>query len=164
MQGFVTDVAEAKSPKKSRELCDIVEDLREVWELSAGGNLPVRSQGSRWITHKRKAMQRIVDRYGPYLNHLSALVEDHSINSSDRARLRGYIHMWKQAKMLFGAADLLKAPSLLSLSLQDDGLDIVQGIKQVVSSSKALKAMACQDPLLWPTVQLVSNRKTERTP
>ena len=153
-----------KSPKKSRELCDNVEDLREVWELSAGGNLPVRSQGSRWITHKRKAMQRIVDRYGPYLNHLSALVEDHSINSSDRARLRGYIHMWKQAKMLIGAAmyvDLLKAPSLLSLSLQDDGLDIVQGIKQVVSSSKALKAMACQDPLLWPTVQLVCNRVKE---
>ena len=151
----------AKSPKKSRELCDIVEGLREVWELSAGGNLPVRSQGSRWITHKRKAMQRIVDRYGPYLNHLSALVEDHSINSSDLARLRGYIHMWKQAKMLIGAADLLKAPSLLSLSLQDDGLDIVQGIKQVVSSSKALKAMACQDPLLWPTVQLVCNRVKE---
>ena len=46
----------AKSPKKSRELCDIVEDLREVWELLAGGNLPVRSQGSRWITHKRKAV------------------------------------------------------------------------------------------------------------
>ena len=37
--------------------------------------------------------------------------------------------------------DVLKAPSLLSLSLQDDGLDIVQGIKQILSSSKALKAI-----------------------
>ena len=48
--------------------------------------------------------------------------------------------------------NILKAPSLLSLSLQDDGFDIIQGIKQVLSSSKALKAMACQEPLLWPTV------------
>ena len=53
----------SKSPKKSRELCDIVEDLKEVWELSAGGNIPVRSQGSRWICHKRKALQRVIDRY-----------------------------------------------------------------------------------------------------
>ena len=154
----------SKSPKKSRELCDIVEDLKEVWELSAGGNIPVRSQGSRWICHKRKALQRVIDRYGAYLNHLFTLVEDHSINPSDRARLRGYIQKWKQAKMLIGAAmyvDMLKAPSFLSLSLQDESLDIVQGIKQVLSSSKALKAMACQDPLLWPTVQLVCSRVKE---
>ena len=164
MQTFAEITLYAKSPKKSRELFDIVEDLKEVWELSAGGNMPVTSQGSRWICHKRKALQRVVDRYGAYLNHLSALVEDHSINSSDRARLRGYLQKWKQAKMLIGAAmyvDVLKAPSLLSLSLQDYGLDIVQGIKQVLSSSKALKTMACQAPLLWPTVQLVCNRLKE---
>ena len=81
----------AKSPKKSRELFDIVEDLKEVRELSAGGKVPVRSQCSRWICYKRKALQHVVDRYGAYLNHLSTLVEDHSINSSDRARLRCYI-------------------------------------------------------------------------
>ena len=66
--------------------------------------------------------------------------------------------------MLIGAAmyvDVLKAPSLLSLSLQDDGIDIIQGIKQVLSSNKALKSMACQEPLLWPTVQLVCNRLKE---
>ena len=53
-----------KSPKKSRELADIVADLKEVFEFPDGGNLPIRSQGSRWIYHKRKALQRIVDRYG----------------------------------------------------------------------------------------------------
>ena len=49
----------------------------------------------------------------------------------------------------------LKAPSLLSLALQDESLDIVLGIKQVLNSSKA---MASQDPLQWPTVQLVRSR------
>lgn len=50
-----------KSPKKSRELCDIISDLKEVFEFPASGDLPVRSQGSRWITHKRKALQRVIE-------------------------------------------------------------------------------------------------------
>jgi len=29
-------------------------------------NIPIRSQGSRWITHKIRALQKIVDRYGAY--------------------------------------------------------------------------------------------------
>ena len=46
----------SKSPKKSRVLVDIVEDLKQVWEFSGGGYLPVRSQGSRWINHKLRAL------------------------------------------------------------------------------------------------------------
>ena len=151
----------AKSPKKSRELADIVEDLKEVWEFSAGGDKPVRSQGSRWISHKRKALQRLVDRYGAYLNHVTALSEDQMIKSTDRARLKGYLKTWKQSKMLIGAAmyvDVLKAPSFLSLSLQKEKLDIVLGIQHILKSIKSLKAMAGQDPLLWPTVKLVCSR------
>ena len=60
----------SKSPKKSQELSDIVEDLKEVFEFPKGGDLPVRSQGSRWINHKQKALQRFVDRYGAYINNL----------------------------------------------------------------------------------------------
>ena len=35
-----------KSPKKCRELGDIVDDLKEVYEFPEGGNLPVRAQGA----------------------------------------------------------------------------------------------------------------------
>ena len=58
-----------KSPKKVRELIDIVTDLKEVFELISGGNIPVRSHGSRWIGHKRKACLRVIDRYGAYISH-----------------------------------------------------------------------------------------------
>ena len=68
-----------KSPKKIRQLGDIVNDLKEVFEFPTGGNIPVRSQGSRWINHKRKALQRVVDRYGAYITHLTALTEDASL-------------------------------------------------------------------------------------
>ena len=36
----------SKSPQKSRDLADIVTDLKEVFELKEGGDEPVRSQGS----------------------------------------------------------------------------------------------------------------------
>ena len=57
---------------------------------------------------------------------------------------------WKQAKMLVGATmyvDVLKAPSLLSLCLQDEKLDIVSGIRHLLKScSKHFKAIAVQNP------------------
>ena len=53
-----------KSAKKCRELEDVVVNLKEVFEFPKSGDLPVRAQGSRWVTHKRKALQRVCDRYG----------------------------------------------------------------------------------------------------
>ncbi len=134
----------SKSPKKCRE------DLNEVFKFPKGGNLPVGSQGSRWINHKRKALQRVVDRYGAYLNHLLALIEDPSVKSVDRAKLKRYTQKWKQPKMLIGAAmyiDVLKCPSILSLTLQEDNLDIVGGIKCILKSRKSLQSMSDQDPV-----------------
>lgn len=43
----------------------LVDDL----SLPKGGHLPVRSHGTRWITHKRKALQRVLDRYGMYVHN-----------------------------------------------------------------------------------------------
>ena len=154
----------SKSPKKCRELADIVEDLKEIFEFPKGGNVPVRSQGSRWITHKRKALQRVVDRYGAYMNHLLTLVEDSSVKSDDRAKLKGYIQKWKRPRMLIAAAmyiDVLKSPSTLSLTLQEGNLDIVGGIKNLLKSSKTLQVMSDEDPLQWPTVTLVTTRIKE---
>ena len=66
--------------------------------------------------------------------------------------------------MLIAAAlyvDVLKAPSILSVGLQDEKLDIVSGIRQLLSSRKSILAMAHNDPLEWPTVKLVCNRVKE---
>ena len=66
--------------------------------------------------------------------------------------------------MFIGAAmyvDVLKAPALLSLSLQAEKLDIVFGIQHLLKSSTSLKKMGRQDPLDWPTVKLVCNRVKE---
>ena len=118
-----------KSPKKCRELAELINDLKEVFELPDGGNLPVRAHGSCWIMYKRKALQRVVDRYGAYLHHLTTLAEDTSIKSTDRQHLKGYLLKWREASMIIGSVlytDVLKPASLLSLTSQNDDIDIVQ--------------------------------------
>lgn len=138
-----------------------MKELKEVFEFPSGGNKPVRSQGSRWINHKRKALQRVVDRYGAYISHLTALAEDGSVKPDDRARLKGYLKKWSNYNTLVGCAmyvDILKPPSLLSLSLQDHELDTVLGIKNMLKSVTALKSLARQDPFEWPTVKLLLGR------
>ena len=105
-----------KSPKKCRELSDFMDDLKEVFEFPEnGGKLPVRAHGSRWISYKRKALQRFVDRYGAYLKHLARLVEDKSIKSTDRQRLKGYMLKWREARMLIGSALYTNALKPISL-------------------------------------------------
>ena len=124
-----------KSPKKSAELTAIVEELEHVYHVPKGGNMPICCQGTRWITHKRRAMQRIIDRFGVCITHLEAMVNDTSTKPVDRAKLEGYHRKWSQAEKIIGCAmfvDLLKAPSLLSLSLQED-TNIVTGIKNIKS-------------------------------
>lgn len=59
------------------------------------------------------------------------MTNDSSVKAADKARVRGYLRKWSEENMLVGCAlyvDALKVPSLLSLALQEDGVDIVQGI------------------------------------
>ena len=150
-----------KSPRKCRELSDVVDDLKNVFEFPEGGNMPLRAHGSRWITYKRKALQRVVDRYGAYLSHLTALTEDKSMKSEDRQRLKGYVLKWRNARMIIGSAlyvDVLKPVSLLSLTLQDDQINIVQGIKQILKSHSSLKRLTSKNPAEWPVTKVVLSK------
>ena len=62
-----------KSPKKSRELEEIVRDLRECLVFDDAGVKPIRACGTRWICHKLSAMKRIISKYGAFIGHLSSL-------------------------------------------------------------------------------------------
>ena len=150
-----------KSSKKSHELESIVTDLKEVFDLSKGGNRPIRSCGTRWVT---QALQRVVDRYGAYIAHLSTLVEDRSLRASDRSRLKGYLLKWKEPKMLVGCAlyvEALKPISLLSLVLQSEKTDIVSSIESTLKSVKSLQSLIRKDPKDWTQLKLLKQRIQE---
>lgn len=147
-----------KSPKKLHDLAEIVADLKEMFDFRQGGDKPLRSQGSRRIGHKRKALERVVARYGAYIHHLRTLVADKSVSAIDRARLTGYLLKRSQEKLLLGAAfyvDALEPASVLSVSLQRDNMDIVMGLKSILQSTKTLKKLQDKDPSQWATAKKV---------
>ena len=84
--------------------------------------------------------------------------EDQSIKSTDKQRLKGYLIKWRDARILIGAGlytDALKPASLLSLTLQDDNVNIVQGIKNILLSHSSLKKLTSQNPVEWPVTKVV---------
>ena len=150
-----------KSPKKCRELSHIVSDLREVYQLPDGGDRPVRATGSRWISHKRKALQRFMDRYGPYIAHLITLVEDKTLKSSDRQRLKGYLLKWTNGRILMGCAlytGILRPVSLLSQTLQEDHVDVAKAVRVVLKAHSSLQRLSTTDPLEWPTTKAIGQK------
>ena len=66
--------------------------------------------------------------------------------------------------MLIGCAmyvEALKPVSLLSLTLQKEGADIVTSIDNTLKSVKALKSLTELTTVEWPTVKLVKSRLEE---
>ena len=84
-----------KSPKKCHQLEDIIVELKVCLEPSEmpirGGIRPLRACGTRFITHKVAALERVVDRFGAYLSHMIALTEVTSLKSVDRQKVKGYV-------------------------------------------------------------------------
>ncbi|XP_065918189.1 uncharacterized protein [Dysidea avara] len=135
-----------KSSKKVRELKGIVEDLKEVYSFNDGGFIPVRSQGSRWITHKRRALQKVVDQYGAYIAHLTTLCEDKTLKSDDRACLKGTIQQrleWSDLHLLRALIVFLESQSWVEREPADHrskvgdpdvSLEEVKGALELLSS------------------------------
>ena len=68
-----------KSPKKCRELQEVVDEHRAYLEPSAlslhVGNRPLHACGTRFVAHKVAALGSVIDRFGAYLAHLVVLGE-----------------------------------------------------------------------------------------
>ena len=150
----------SKSPKKCRQLEEVIADLKECFALVDGGSKPIRACGSRWIGHKWNAMKRVLARYGAYTNHLSAMSEDRSFKSMDRAKILGYYRQRTNAKYILGCAvfiDLLTPCVSLSKVMQQDNLDILAAFTGLVKSVKELEKLESsslqQRPIYVATVK-----------
>ena len=157
-----------KSPKKCRELQDVVEELKaclEPAELpSNGGNRPLRACGTRFVAHKVAALGRVIDRFGAYLAHLVALTDDRSVPPSSRQKLKGYITRWRDSKVILGCGffhDLLQPVAHLSKVLQQDQLCVVRAIDALMKTKKNLDKLKATPFEELPTVKKVLSRLTE---
>lgn len=153
-----------KSPKKCRELEEIISDLGEFVSFTDKGIKPLRASGSRWISHKLSAMQRITSKYGAYTSHLVALSQDYSVRSTDRSKLHGYCKQWVDAKYLLGCAlfiDLLSPCAIFSKVMQADEIDILGALMSFVRSLKEIEKLMASQLSQWPTysatLRLITN-------
>lgn len=152
------------SPKKCRQLEEIIVDLRGYLSIEDGGTRPVRASGSRWVSHKWNAMKRILSKYGAYTGHIAALSEDHSVKPDDRAKLRGYYQQWTNGKYLLGCAlfvDLLTPCTILSKVMQSNDLDILAAITSLLRSVKEVDKLSSTPLDRWPTYAATLLKCTE---
>ena len=143
-----------KSPKRCRELEDIISDLKACFSFDDAGVKPVRASGSRWVTHKQNAMKRVISKFGAYTNHLAALSEDKSVRPADRAKLKGYYSKWTDAKYLFGCAlfiDLLSPCTTFSKCMQSDEVDILGALNALLKTLRETEKLAAKPLDQWPT-------------
>ena len=151
-----------KSPKKCRELEEVVEELKGCLQPTEmpkkGGTRPLRACGTQFVAHKVAALGRLIDRFGAYLSHLTVMIDDRSIKAVDRQKLKGYLLKWQNSKILLGCAffhDLLKPSAILCKVLQEDELCVVRAIESVLKTKKSMDKMKATRFEELPTVKKV---------
>ena len=145
-----------KSPKKCSELECIVTDLKGAFHLNDEGSgvRSIRACGTRWVFHKLSAMKRVLSKYGAYTAHLASLSEDSSVKPADRAKFKGYLGKWVDAKYLLGCAmlaDLLTPCVIFSRSMQADEMDILGALTDLLRAVKETNKLNSKPLDQWPT-------------
>ena len=155
-----------KSPKKCTELESIITDLEGAFHLNDEGSgvRPIRACGTRWVCHKLSAMKRVLCKYGTYTAHLATLSEDSSVKPADRAKFKGYLGKWVDAKYLLGCAvfvDLLTPCAIFSKSMQGDELDILRALTYLLRTVKETNKLNAKPLDQWPTYAATVKKITD---
>ena len=131
------------SSKKNRELKNLYQLMKDQFEMYGDGIRPVKSTGTRWIDHRVRAMQRFVDKFGLYCQHLQHAIPE-TKSSKDRAKLQGKFDKLVDAKVLLRSSffvDVLSAAKQFSLATQKDGTNIISIVDNVESTKRSYEKL-----------------------
>ena len=134
-----------KSPKKCRQLLEVVNDLKECFDFDDAGIKLVRASGSRRVTHKLSAMKIVISKFGAYTSLLIALSTDSSVKAPDRAKLHGYCSKWLNSKYLLGCpfySDLLSSCATFSKTMQLDHLDVLGALLSLLQTVNEVRKLS----------------------
>jgi len=154
----------SKSPKKCREIQDIITDLTQCLTFDDNGIKPIRASGTRWISHKINAMKRVLSKFGVYTNHIASLIEDSSTKAADKAKLKGYMIKWTDAKYLLGCAlfvDLLTPCVIFSNCMQEDELNLLAALTFLLRTIKETDKLCSKSLEQWPVYNSTLQKLTE---
>ena len=62
--------------------------MKDEFKMYGDGIKPVKAIGTHWIDHRMRAMQRLVDKYGLYCQHLQHAIPE-TKSAKDHATLKG---------------------------------------------------------------------------
>ena len=128
---------------------------------TSGGSRLIRACGTRFITHKVAALNRIIDRIGAYLSHIIALTEDSSTTPADKPKLKGYVTKWRESKTLIGCAvfhDILKPTTL---HLQGDQLCTISAIEAILKSTNTIEKLKTMPMKDFPSINMLRAKDHE---
>lgn len=116
-----------KSPKRLRELQIFSEAMDRAVPR------PSKANGTRWIDHKFKAMETILENYGVFMAHIESLSHTDS-QVLKRAELEGFAKKWQHASYPVHMAiylDVLSPIRRLSLAFQQEKHDPVKAVRRI---------------------------------
>ena len=149
------------SSKKHRELKKLYEVLRDQFEMYGCGVRPLKAAGTRWIDHKLRAMERLVEKFGLYAADLQNVISTCKI-SKDRAVLEGKFSKLIDAKVLLHSAlfiDILAEAKKFSLITQKSNINIVEVETTKSNYERLLKRFERNPSCVYelPTLKLVTD-------
>ncbi|XP_053383489.1 zinc finger protein 862-like [Mercenaria mercenaria] len=130
------------SAKRNKEANDIADLLGEHFLK------PEKANGTRWVNHKLKAVTKLLKNWPIIVTQMENYAEDNSNKAEDRARVRGYLIMLKQHKMLRYIAfvkDVLNEVAKISLLFQREDITVYSAVTKLQSAEGTLRQMFDND-------------------
>ena len=116
--------------------------MKDGFEMYGDGMKPVKSTGTCWIDHLIHAMQRLVDKYGLYCQHLQHTIPEIK-KTKDCAIIRGKFDKLINVKVLLRSCifvDALSTTKQFSLTTQKFNIDINSVVDNVESIKTAMRS------------------------
>ena len=97
---------------------------------------PLKGSETRWINHKIRVMERVIEKFGLYVEHLNSYVAT-TKNSTVHATVEGKLKKLAGAKVLLRAAsftDVLVEAKRFSLITQEKKINVIKMLNAVEST------------------------------
>ena len=116
-----------KSSKKHHKLKNLYDMLKGEFEMYTSVIRLVKGTGTRWIDHKLRTMNHLIEKFGFYCVHLNDIIST-TTNSKEKTTLEGKFNKLVDAKVLLLYAlftDILSEEKKFSLVTQKSDIDII---------------------------------------
>lgn len=126
------------SAKRNKEIQDIAEAMEEHFSK------PNKANGTRWVEHKLKAGNKLVQNWKLIIIHMENYAEDNSNKDVDRAKARGILKKMKQYKLVWFVhflIDVLSEVTKISLLFQREDITLSSAMIKVKSAKQTLNNM-----------------------